>query len=250
VGKPRLGLVPRGLKTFFPFTTAKVLIFSSHNERDAIAGWAPWIWRRSVVIPIGSTIPAGNGIKTDSVLVHFGQIAPGKGLEDFLELARNGADSTVKYVLIGGLPAGEREYQAAILSGLERNSVDLVLNQPPHVVADMLSAARYAYLPFPDGASAKRTTLLTALINKLVVLTTHGPETPDWVRSVTVRANSPEEAGEALLRFEREILKREALMKKIEATLERFSWPFIAEQHVDIYRRVLSSRNGLRLSPR
>ncbi len=61
-------------------------------------------------------------------------------------------------------------------------------------VCKILSEALFSYLPFPDGASERRGTLLAVLGNGLVTITTKGKHTTKEIEEVVLLANTPYEA--------------------------------------------------------
>jgi glycosyltransferase involved in cell wall biosynthesis len=247
--------LPRGLRTFGPFVLrAEDMIFSSEEERERVLRWAPWMRSRSRVLPIGSNIPRpgpdevraarrGAGEAPPGV-VHFGQLVPRKGLEDVVELARlaAGRGGLPPVSVLGGCPPAERGYGDARAGELEAAGAEVLRDLPPDGIGGHLAAARYAYLPFPDGASPKRTTLLAALDAGCVVLTRHGPPTPGWIRECTVPVDSAAETRERIQALERDPETRARIRRAAEDARRLFSWEGIARRHVDLYEHALARK--------
>ena len=112
-------------------------------------------------------------------VVYFGQIRPNKGLEQFLELANRSIASKrpFKFKIMGSVPGAHQGYMRSLRSACSP-AVDWALDLSFADVAETLAASFAAYLPFPDGASERRGSLLAALANGLPVLSTFGSATP------------------------------------------------------------------------
>jgi glycosyltransferase involved in cell wall biosynthesis len=103
--------------------------------------------------------------------------------------------------------------------------------------AGALAEARVAYLPFPDGASERRGSLLAAFENGLAVVTTAGGQTPASIRDTVALAQSPEEAFHVIRRLLGDDCEWQRLSEAGRAfAAGRPSWSQIAERHMEIYR--------------
>ena len=141
------------------------------------------------VIPIGSNVPVhpGKPPRDDRVL-YFGQIRPAKGIEVFIELARRSAAAgePTRFQVIGSAPPRWMGYLRALQAAAPA-TIEWVLDARFADVGEAMATARAAYLPFPDGASLRRGTLIAALANGLPVVARPGPATPDSLRAVSYR---------------------------------------------------------------
>lgn len=160
------------------------LIFTIGYERDYYAKWVPWSLRRSAVIPIGSNISKANGEsqRDERTVAYFGLIRTKKGLEDFIQLAKLSEKQGRNYCFeIIGMPDPRQE---TYFDMLRQQTIGLPIEWKvglsPEDVAQRLRIVSFAYLPFPDGASEKRSSLLAVLGNGVVVLTKRSKRTsPD-----------------------------------------------------------------------
>ncbi len=244
----RLGILPRGV-SFWPFLLSDALVFSGEQERDAFASSYFWVRRRSHVIAIGSNIPAASGpLPRQPQLAYFGQICPNRGVEEFVAAAEQmkAAGSAIEPVLIGSVPHAAQEYGREKIARLRELGVEVVLNAEAEQVAQRLAIAEFAYLPFPDGASPKRSSLLAALVNGTIALTPHGAEAPEWLRACTVAAPTPDEA----IRRASELLAQPAERKRLRAAAlreaARCDWGEIARAYAEIYAQVVAKRGRLK----
>ena len=213
---------------------SRAVVVSSEAERAVVARRIPGSAPRLRVIPIGSNIPAAPAVPSDPDLAcHFGLVMRGKGLEAFLAFvaAVRQMEPGVRFRLVGAVYEAHRTYADGILEQARSLGVELLLDRSPADVAVALRQSRYAYLPFPDGASEKRGSLLAALVNGMVVMTPHGEATAAWIRAATIEAGTPAMAAERLMALRRGTLAPPPPPPPLD-------WPTIAHRHLALYRNV------------
>lgn len=170
------------------------VIFTNDRDRDAACRRFPRLRRRSAVVKIFTNIGISGILKPVAErsisLVNFGHIRPGKGLEDFLELAarlRREGFTGEKIVLIGQVPDGYESYWERLRPLAERSGVAVELNASGDRVAEVLNDSRIALLPFPDGASERRGSMLAAMANGAAVVSSKGAfTTPELGQALTL----------------------------------------------------------------
>lgn len=217
-------------------------IFTTGEERALFEQRFPRRRGVDATIEIGSNVPAAAGRQRQPNLVcYFGLIAPNKGLEAFLDLARLArlSSSSLRFELIGAVPDRYRRYADDIIAQATATGITVSPQLPDHEVAAHLAEATFAYLPFPDGASAKRGTLAAAFVNGLMVATQHSVITPDWIRGATLDTASPQDALNALARLQANPTARADLSRRVETAARHFRWDAIADQHVALYQTLL-----------
>lgn len=222
-------------------------VFTTDDERDLFQRRFPARKGLDSTIEIGSNIPASpQKDRQPDRVCYFGLIAPGKGIDEFLGLCALAASAAINlsFELIGAIPERHIRYANEILKRAAAFNVRILLNLPEHAVADRLGGSTYAYLPFPDGASAKRGTLAAAIVNGLIVITKHSRITPQWVRSATLNAKTPSEALDALLRLQSDSHSHLALRDRAGSAASHFRWDAIAQRHADLYQRLLTTRSA------
>lgn len=225
-------------------------IFTTDEERRLFERRFPDRSGADHTIEIASNIPvAPDVLRLANRMSYFGLIAPNKGIEAFLDLCEvaKAAGSGLVFDMIGAVPERHRHYADEILRRAAACNVDLAINLPDVAVAQRLATATYAYLPFPDGASAKRGTLAAAIVNKLIVITRHSELTPQWMRSATLDAQYPEEVLKLFARLQADAAFRDAAAKQTAQASARFRWDAIALRHGDLYESLLNEklREGL-----
>jgi len=126
--------------------------------------------------------------------------------------------------------------------------------EPPEVSAALLSADM-AVLPYADGASFRRGSLLAVLEHGLPVVTTTGgkgqgsnseigeqqtwPELVDGDNALLVQPGDVEGLVRAIERVAVDSKLRLRLAEGAEKLADLFSWARIAEAHIALYRRLI-----------
>lgn len=219
-------------------------LFTNVYEKDYALKHAPWIEENARVIPIGSNIPRGKEEKEENgkEILYFGLIREKKGLEEVIELARLIKEAGEDYqIRIIGKPDSR---SAAYLERLIEEAKDLPviwdLGKEAEEVADRLSRSRMGYLPFPDGASERRGSLLAFLLNQVHTITTRGPFTPDIFDEVVEYASTPEEAFQQIQSyFSRDTKEKE---RESEDFGTQYLWEDISRKHLALYQEILAKR--------
>jgi len=223
-------------------------------------------WRANgVLIPIGSNIPAAAnrdpqairaryGIPADAVLLTtFGLLNQSKGIEtaiDALALLRHGGMDV--HLLLIGAGAGvndptNRATASAIEAQSEAMGMDAFVHRtgllPAGAVADVLAASDVCLLPYRDGASPRRGSLLAALAQGVpVVTTTPAPGVydglPPFRDGEAAWCVSPGDAR-AVADAVRAIRDDDGLAARLRAGATayaaHFAWPTIAAQTLALY---------------
>jgi glycosyltransferase involved in cell wall biosynthesis len=225
---------------FLFFLTARWIIFTTEEEREAACAVAPWLRRRSSVVHVASAIPLRNRQQPDIDLAYFGLIRPGKGLEEFAAVATKLRSQHAGRVgVIGQEVAGYEEYAKTILATLRNSGAELLLNRSPEEVSQLLSRSRIVLLPFPDGISRRRTSALAAMGNGALLVTTPPQREIDLWREICV-STSMDELCPKIEDVLRDPAAYEATRAAGEAFARRNQWPTIARA----YAEIASGRNG------
>jgi glycosyltransferase involved in cell wall biosynthesis len=225
--------------------SSDALVFTDWYERRLFLKRFPAVDRGSVVIPVGSSIPSGSATASDRHrIVYFGLLRPEKGLEEFLELASLVRSRGRPYDISIIAKPDRRfpRYLHGVRERATRLGVELALDLPAPQVADRLASASFAYLPYPDGASLRRTSLLAALVNGLVVLTTVGERTPRDLSETVLAAPGPRQALDMVEEVVRHPERAESMAGTARAYADRFRWEAIAREHVRLYESVVRRR--------
>jgi glycosyltransferase involved in cell wall biosynthesis len=235
------------------------------NEADArrLAGSRP-VARRLRRIPIGSNLPEARpfepararerfGLPAGPLVGFFGFLTRDKGFDLLLRaLARLPEPRPALVVIGGGLAATDRAngaYRQELEAALGRAAMPVLRlgHLPPEEAAAVLGTVDVVALPFLEGASLRRGTLVAALRAGLPVLTTDpGPR-----ESLAPLAGGqslwlvPPGDVEALASGLQTLLGDDALRQRLgQAAREAsapFDWTTIAERHAALYAEVLTA---------
>ncbi len=222
------------------YARARHVVFTTAFERQHALAWAPWLRGRSSVIPIGANLPAFPAAeRADREVVSFGLLRPGKGIEEVLELGRL-AGASWRVRIVGQRPAPDDGYADRLRASAAGLPVDWVVGLDPESAARVLGHAPFAYLPFPDGASERRGSLLACLAAGCAVITTDGPQVPSALREAVAFAATPAEALQLLEHLAREPGVSAAMAARGQAFAARFAWESIAAAHATLYARLIT----------
>jgi glycosyltransferase involved in cell wall biosynthesis len=221
---------------------ARAIFFTTEDERALFLRRFPWAARKTRTVPIGSNIPLRPHAPAPGtpLITTFSLIRPGKGLEQFVDLARQSAAAGLpwRFQVIGARSRWFADYAQRLLSISSDCEIDWRFDLSAEDVCRCLAQAHAAYMPFPDGASERRGSLLAVLGNGLPTVTRRGPSTSSALEDAVAFAATPAEAVARL----QEILgtpgRAAALGERARRYARRFSWEGIAAEHAELYRHL------------
>jgi glycosyltransferase involved in cell wall biosynthesis len=225
-------------------------------------------------IPIGSNIePAGAGAfdrtverarwgirPAEQLLGYFGFLSLSKGGSDLMQALKilSESDLPVKLLLIGGRTGSSdptnAEYAAQVDHLIELLDVkDRVIAtgylEPPDVSRALL-ACDVMVLPYVDGASLRRGSLLAAIAHGKAIVTTE-PRYPieglqHEASVLYVRPNDPQSLAKAARRVLQDRLLRTRLQSNVSQAAKLYTWDQIAAQTLKVFEEVLSQTLGVK----
>jgi len=223
----------------------------------------PRVGRRVVHIPIGAFVeqtPGRNynrarqrrelGVADDELaLCHFGFVLRNKLLEHLLPAVRTAIDrgARIRLVFMSGFHRTEGSYGAQVRDllgklGLWQHVTETGYAPPAHV-SRFISACDLAVMLFRDGASFRRSSLLTVMAHGLPVISTRSGPPPaglhDGRNILLVETGDVDGLAEQILRLCGDAALRRRLGEAARQTARRFSWPAIARRTIDLYARLL-----------
>ncbi|CAA9587831.1 MAG: Glycosyl transferase, family 2 [uncultured Thermomicrobiales bacterium] len=236
----------------------------------------PQVARQLQLIPIGSNIPplppegrdkartttrAALGVGSETpIIAYFGLVGASKGLDLLLDaLARAAALGLddFRLLLIGGEASatdgarfdGDGDLAGALRArGLTARTI-LTDTLPATAVAAHLAAADLAVLPYRDGASWRRGSLLAALAAGVPTITTRPPPgyaaagvlptLTDGEQVALVPPDDVDALAAAIVRLAGDAAGRARLAAGGRAVAAHFDWATIARAHRDLYAHLM-----------
>lgn len=237
----------KGKLSLVPFLLcAQYIIVTSSYEREYVLKWFPWLTGRCNVIPIGSTIPAEDITKERDIeeIIYFGLIHPHKGLEEVLQFASliKQSSLSLRILIVCKVHPFYRQYFETMHEQAKLLPIQWRIGLSEDTVADLLSRARLSYMPFPDGASERRTSLLALLANGVVTVTTAGKHTPLALKDAVIIAQNPEDALLQIRNIMTDHTYQAQMSKKGMKYAKNFTWNMIAKKHFDMYNNIFSRK--------
>ncbi len=207
---------------------------------------APGFDRRRVRASIGAT-------DSDVVIAYFGFISPSKGIEILLHAFRRARledpDLSLHLLLIASRQPSEPRYMAyhrKIEQMLDAPQMDDRIYWTGYCTSDQVSAylacADLAVLPFSDGASLRRTTMLSALAHGLPVLSTGDRAPCAGVQVTPIGDIAALSKAIVHLGGDRQAMTR--LAEEARRSIASMNWPTIARQTAAVFDALL--RKGSR----
>lgn len=243
----KISLIP-----FFVFSN--FLVFTSEEEKDAVTEKYSWlkgkIKKNSEVIPVGSNIPVAKGVHKrgvdGDVVSFFGLFYPGRKIETVIGAFKkiSAKRTGVKLRLIGNIHDGHKDYFLKIKKLVENTfperSIEWVISESYEKVSEALAHSDVCVLPYPDGASFRRTTFIAAISHGVPVVTTKGHSTPSnlYHGNNVLFAEDETEIAEMIEKVLLDDALAERLSKGGLEISKGFTWEHLTERHLAVYRRV------------
>ena len=224
------------------------IIFTSEFELQEFLRKTPNLKSRPKVVPIASNINFPATLRSTGrdpyTVIYFGQLRPEKGIEDFIELVRLSAEEGrhYKFNVVGTPHPDHLSYYNRLRESQSKLPLHWEVGRSAKDVEEIFGESTYAYLPFPDGASERRGSLLAVLSNGLATITTLGSQTPEGLKGAVTFADSPSDALQKLdMLFLRPGERDETTLRGVEFA-RRFTWEEIAKSHYAFYDKILRER--------
>lgn len=209
---------------------------------------------RYATIPLGSNLPhdvaprrlAGPG---EIAVGYFGFVNPAKGVETLLEgvaVARRRCP-TLRLLLVCALRPDD-PYHRRLLERLDaadlRGAVTVTGELDDAVAAATLAGCDMVALPFRDGVSLRRTTLMAALALGRPVVSTYAEVPPAALQDgrdlMLVPPSDAQALGQAIAALASDPARCERLGANALAASRLFTWPEIAARTEALYHEVLA----------
>ncbi len=220
----------------------------------------------AAIIPIGSSIPAelpadfdrqalrqrAGAAEDDLLIAHFGFINHSKGVDVLLEALALLRDQglPVRLMMIGGRTGTADPTNAAYAERIDAQITALGLTDRIYwtgfvddaAVSAYLKAADLAALPFRDGASYRRSSLMAVIHNQCPVITTQPAVAIDTFRDgdnlLLVPAGDSQALADRITRYSQDGALQERIQRGIGELKSHFDWDDIARQNVSYFQQI------------
>ena len=243
-------------------TSARQVVAANEEVSAMVRRRLPWLARRLTEVPIGSNIPLaspGDPAMTRAslgapprapLLVHFGLVYPGKGMETLLQALPivRATHPETHLVVAGDTRETDRGYRTdlealAVQLGVAR-AVTWTGRRDAEEVSRILALADVFVAPFDGGASLRRGSLLAAIAHGLPVISTCSAVASVYLRDgeniALVTPRDPAALAARIGVLLDSPAQRERLADGARKLASRLAWPAIAEETRGVYRRVLA----------
>ncbi len=260
---PKAGPLRRWITRLLLLTSDRAIVTNQLDYDQARAWGCPA--DRLKLVPIGSNISPVNGSDrsadrrelglspTDFAVGYFGLTNRSKGLDTLYEAFARLPKTGWKLVIVGGdtgqTDLTNRRYAAELAELSRRLDLTGRLITTGHLSPEATSRALQALdavaLPFRDGASFRRGSLLAALSHGLPVVTTFPvqPDRPgqpaqllDDQNVLMIEADDPAKLAAALQELHSDPARRDRLSLAARELGLAFGWDAIAQQLLDVYQ--------------
>lgn len=261
---PKAGPLRSWIVMHLARTSAGVIVT---NHEDAARVKHLPCWR---LIPIGSNIlhdlPPNTDLALwrqragasagDFLLAHFGLINHSKGLDTLLTSLANLRSEGIpaRLVIVGGVPGTSDSTNAAYLgqiqSQIAKSGLDAYVHRTGFLddeiaVGCYLRASDAVVLPFTDGASFRRGSLMAAIHYGCPIVTTTPrvpvPEFEDGGNMLCVPPSDSPALTQALRRIYSTPALADQLRQGASQLAVHFDWSHIAASYADFFQRVLGA---------
>ncbi|WP_298490610.1 glycosyltransferase [uncultured Chloroflexus sp.] len=249
---PKAGPV-RNWVTLLPARSATAVVVTNPEDEATLraAGIQPRL------IPIGANIEPSLppdydrdawrtclGVTANEALIgYFGLLSPGKGIDLLIDVVASQPDWHLLIIGGGATSPTDRTYADSVQQRLTMTGLRHRVIVTGHVTATQvsayLSACDVIALPFRDGASLRRGSLLAALAHGCVIVTTppaSAATAAALTGAVQFAAAQPDAFTAAISALLDNPAARTRLGEAARAVARRFDWQLIAAAHSEMYQ--------------
>ncbi|NOK63090.1 MAG: glycosyltransferase [Chloroflexi bacterium AL-N1] len=265
---PKAGWVRHWVTRRLLADTDRVVVTNPHDYAYIQQHYGRPLHQRPQLIPIGSNIavapPTGYdrvewrrqyGIRANTIIVaYFGLLSSSKGVDTLID-ALGQLPPPYCLLIIGGATTTPQDqvYAQKITDQINNLGLAQRVIRTGHCnesdVSAHLLAVDMVALPFVDGASFRRGSLLAALAHGVPVITTRGhsmpivdgfPQLIDGEQALLVPPQNASALAQAIQKLTNDSVLGTALGKQGQSLAQHFSWDIIADQHIALYENLLA----------
>lgn len=225
------------------FVFSKKIIVTTDHEKNEISKLYSGFNKKISVIPVMPSFLPIDGEEKNSNragLVFFGLMRKEKGVEEFISLCfkLNKKIPNMPIKIYSAIPDDCYSFFEEIKEISKELNIEWQINKPLSEVSRGLVKSKYAYLHFPDGVSARRSSFIAALSHGVLVLSNSGLMTPPNLKFGFVDVSSSNDAFYEILNIESGDSDYEVLREKGLNASKAYSPENIALKHIELYREL------------
>ncbi|MGF7024157.1 glycosyltransferase family 4 protein [Sphingobacterium sp. HSC-15S19] len=170
---------------------------------------------------------------------YFGHIRPEKGLEEFINTVKAlSLLIPIRCCIVGQVLPRYETYFISLRKRCEGLPIEFILNKDSDEISDILSQIRICFLPFPDGISSRRGSMLAAAMANCIIVSRKSSikEVNDFFKPYIYLLDDISDGADLLYT----ILSSKAIPKlETSALVANFSWNEIVKEHLVFYNEVI-----------
>ena len=175
------------------------------------------------------------------IIGYFGFITESKGIESILKAMQQlKKDRNLNSILLMITEFNDNnEYHQSLLNLIEelnlKNDIIITGYLKDKDVADYLATCDFIVLPFVDGFSPKNGSMISALQEGKIVITTKGESMVNYIEGLKILDRYDD--INQLANYIEEFQKSDNI--KVSSFSDRFSWNSIAQKYIDIFNKLI-----------
>lgn len=240
--------------------TSDAVIVTNHEDLERVSHLS------SQMIPIGSNIPFDNIVdyetwrhkikiaKGDFLLAHFGFINHSKGIDTLLRAIASLNDPTIKLLMIGGRTGASDPTNIAYSQTIDKLIKKLDIESQviwtgyveDHEVSAYLQSADIVTLPFRDGASFRRGSLMAAIEQACPIITTQPAlSIPEFNNDnmMLIKPDNPAKLADTINQLRQSPEKCEQLRQSMVSLRQYFDWDTIAKDTLAFFEQAIGDNS-------
>jgi hypothetical protein len=183
------------LKLLCTFPRLKIVV-SSELEKKTLN------LKKVFVIDIPSNIHTYHELKETKLrsydFVYFGQIAPNKGIEAYINLKKI-CSSKHKFIFIGAERKDQKVYSDVIKKEFNKNGIKYYLNLAEEDISYYLSNSKYAFYLLPNGIENKSGSVKACLEHGVIVFGNLNKDISSEIKDAIIPVNTTNELNQKLI---------------------------------------------------
>ena len=247
------------LRSFLLFTLSPNVIFKNKADLDILLPYS--IHKKCKFIPLGASILRAktsqkkrNTLKSklnipedNTILIFYGFLDENKGIDDLISALGilHSENIKVTLIIVGGYK--DQTYYNYLNTLANTSGISESIRWLGFIGDDDLgpyfAIADIAVLPYKNGVSYRRSTLLTAMAHELPIISTNGPYVPhSFVNNnniMLIDPNKPIQISQAIIKILNDKILRSRLEMGSRSLIKMHDWEKVVNETVSFYSETL-----------